>query len=305
MRGACTGCADELQFFQSLHGVESEQLTELAVHAEQLGFAGVTFGDHLVKPAAYEKEYLYSEDGRPPWDPADLDNWTPPYPDPWVAAAALGQVTSNLRFLPYVYVLPMRHPVHVAKQIATAELFAAGRVILGVGAGWLREEFDLVDVRFDSRGRRTDEMLEIIRLLMTGRDVEFEGRIFSLPPSRMRPVPAGPVPVMVGGDSDVALRRAARHDGWLGVDYDDLDRLAAIIGTLDRYRRELGREGEPFDIFAVSKHGVTADGVRRLEDLGVTMTQDYAWLYKGEPFSAVAKKKDSMSRFAEEFITGR
>ena len=293
-----------MKFFQSLHGVEPEQLSELAIHAEQLGFEGVTFGDHLVKPAAYEPDYLYSEDGRPPWDPQELDEWTPPYPDAWVASAALGQVTSRLRFLPYVYVLPMRHPVHVAKQLATADVFAPGRIILGLGAGWLKEEFDLVDVSFETRGVRTDEMLEIIRLLHSGRNVEFKGQAFTLPPSRMRPVPAEPVPVMIGGDSEAALRRAARHDGWLGVDYE-LEQLPPLLDKLDRYRRELGTEREPFEIFAVLKAGVTPDGVRRLEDLGVTMTQDYAWFYRGEPYSPVQKKKDSMSRFAEQFIEHR
>jgi probable F420-dependent oxidoreductase len=290
-----------MKFFQSLHGVEPEQLAELAIHAEQLGFEGVTFGDHLVKPAAYEKDYLYDPDGRPPWDPEHLDDSTPPYPDAWVASAALGMVTSTLRFLPYVYVLPMRHPVHVARQLATAELFAVGRIILGVGAGWLKEEFDLVDLPFDSRGVRTDEMLEIIRLLHSGRDVTFDGRAFSLPPSRMRPVPTAPVPVMVGGDSDPALRRAARHDGWLGVDYER-EALPPVLARLDRYRRELDRAGEPFEIFAVLKEGVTPGGVSYLEELGVTMTQDYAWFYRGEPYSPVGKKKDSMSRFAESFI---
>jgi probable F420-dependent oxidoreductase len=293
-----------MKFFQSLHGVEPEQLSELAIHAERLGFEGVTFGDHLVKPASYEPDYLYSEDGRPPWDPDDLEEWTPPYPDAWVASAALGQVTSRLRFLPYVYVLPMRHPVHVAKQLATADVFAPGRIILGLGAGWLKEEFDLVDVSFETRGIRTDEMLEIIRLLHSGRNVEFEGRVFTLPPSRMRPVPAEHVPVMIGGDSDAALRRAARFDGWLGVDYE-LEQLAPLLDKLNRYRRELGTERARFEVFAVLKAGVSHDGIRRLEDLGVTMTQDYAWFYKGEPYSPVQKKKDSMSRFAEEFIGNR
>jgi probable F420-dependent oxidoreductase len=293
-----------MKFFQSLHGVEPEQLSELAIHAEQLGFEGVTFGDHLVKPASYEPDYLYSEDGRPPWDPEDLDEWTPPYPDAWVASAALGQVTSRLRFLPYVYVLPMRHPVHVAKQLATADVFAPGRIILGLGAGWLKEEFDLVDVSFETRGIRTDEMLEIIRLLHSGRNVEFKGQAFTLPPSRMRPVPAEHVPVMIGGDSEAALRRAARHDGWLGVDYEP-EQLPPLLDQLNRYRRELGTEREPFEIFAVLKAGVSHDGIRRLEDLGVTMTQDYAWFYRGEPYSPVQKKKDSMSRFAEQFIGNR
>jgi probable F420-dependent oxidoreductase len=290
-----------MNFFQSLHGVESEQLTELAIHAESLGYSGVTFGDHLVKPATYAKEYLYADDGRPPWDPADLENWTPPYPDPWVASAALAQVTTTLRFLPYVYVLPLRHPVHVAKQVASAEVFAPGRMILGVGVGWLKEEFELLGLDFAQRGVRTDEMLEVIARLLSGRDVEYQGRMFAMPPVRMRPVPRERVPVMIGGDSEVALRRAARHDGWLGVDYD-LDTLAALIARLQEHRREAGTAARPFEIFAVLKGPLTVDRLQRMRDLGVTITQDYAWLYKGEAYSEVRKKKDDMSRFADEII---
>jgi alkanesulfonate monooxygenase SsuD/methylene tetrahydromethanopterin reductase-like flavin-dependent oxidoreductase (luciferase family) len=195
----------------------------------------------------------------------------------------------------------MREPVTVAKQLATAAFFAEDRVVLGVGAGWLREEFDLVGADWSSRGRRLDEMLEIIALLLSGRDIEFEGRYYTIPTCRMRPVPSRPVPVMVGGHSDVALRRAARFDGWLGVDYE-LDDLGILLRKLHEYRRELGREEEPFEVFAVLKQFPDLDTLRRMADLGVTMTQDYAWFYKGEPYSRPEQKRATMERFAEETI---
>jgi len=187
-----------MKFFQSLHGVESEQLTELALHAEQLGFEGVTFGDHLVKPAAYANEYLYFGGRSPTLGPPQISRtgrrrtrtrgWRVPRWDRSPPHCASSRMSTCL---------PMRHPVHVAKQLATADVFARGRIILGIGAGWLREEFDLVDVSFDERGARTDEMLEIIRLLLSGRDVEFNGRVFLAAPGRMRPVPTQRVPVMI------------------------------------------------------------------------------------------------------------
>jgi probable F420-dependent oxidoreductase len=289
-----------MQFWQSIHGVEPDQLLEVARIADDLGYTGITCGDHLVKPAAYSKAYLYSEDGRPPWDPGDPD-WTPPYADPWILGAVLAQSTRRLRFMPYVYVLPLRDPVMVAKQLATAAFFANNRIILGVGAGWLKEEFELVGADWSSRGRRLDEMLEIIRLLLEGRDVEFHGRHYDLPACRMCPVPTQRVPVMVGGHSDAALRRAARADGWLGVDYE-FDDLVPLVKRLKRYREEAGRTDEPFEIFAVLKRFPDLDTLRRMADMGITMTQDYAWFYKGEPHSSIDHKRATMERFAEKNI---
>lgn len=289
-----------MEFWQSVHGVEPEQLVAVARLADRLGYAGITCGDHLVKPVSYESAYLYSGDGRPPWDPGDPD-WTPPYADPWILGAVLARETERLRFMPYVYVLPLREPVMVAKQLATAAFFASDRIVLGVGAGWLEEEFALVGADWATRGARLDEMLEIIALLHEGGDVEYAGRYYTVPRCRMRPVPARRVPVMVGGHSDSALRRAARHDGWLGVDYT-LDDLAEIVSRLQGYRRELDKHAEPFEIFAVSKGTPDLDTLRRMADLGVTMTQDYAWFYKGTPTSSVEYKRDTMKRFAEETI---
>jgi alkanesulfonate monooxygenase SsuD/methylene tetrahydromethanopterin reductase-like flavin-dependent oxidoreductase (luciferase family) len=203
--------------------------------------------------------------------------------------------------MPYVYVLPLRHPVLVAKQLATAAFFSGNRMVLGIGTGWLGEEFELLDQSWARRGERTDEMLEIIAALITGRDTEYHGRHYDFGAVRMAPVPSAPVPVMVGGHSDAALRRAAGADGWLGIDYD-LDDLAPIIARLNGFRRELGSADRPYDIFAVLKSGLEASSLARLEEMGVTMTQDYAWLYKGTPTSSFEHKRATMERFAEQWI---
>ncbi len=290
-----------MQFWQSVHGVEPDQVIDVARFAEELGYTGITFGDHLVKPTVYEDNYIYSDDGRPPWDPKELEDWTPPYPDAWVLSAVLSQATQRIRFMPYVYVLPLRDPVMVAKQLATAAFYSDNRVILGVGAGWLPEEFEMVSADWHNRGRRMDEMLEIIELLMEGRDVAFQGRHYDLPPSRMRPVPTRPVPVMVGGHSDAALRRAARADGWLGLDYE-VEELERLLPKLEAYRRELGTFNKPYEIFAVSKCGPDLRTLERMAELGVTMTQDYAWFYKGEPYSTLEHKRQTMESFAEHTI---
>lgn len=290
-----------MKFWQSIHGVESEQVIEVARFAEELGYTGITFGDHLVKPAAAAETYPYSDDGRPPWDPEHLEEWTPPYPDPWILAAVLAQATQRIRFMPYVYVLPLRHPVAVAKQLATAAFFSGDRVNLGVGAGWLEDEFKLVGESWRTRGKRMDEMLEIIALLLQGRDVEFQGEYYQIPPCRMRPVPKERVPVLVGGHSEVALRRAARADGWLGVDYE-FDELVPILRRLGQYRSELGTASREFEIFAVLKQPPDLDTLKRMAESGVTMTQDYAWFYKGEPYSPIEHKRETMERYATETI---
>jgi probable F420-dependent oxidoreductase len=290
-----------MKFFQSVDGVEADQLAALAVHADRLGFEGITFGDHLVKPVAYENIYLYSEDGRPPWDPAGEPDWTVPYVDPWTAAAGLGALTQRLRFLPYVYVLPMRHPAIVAKQLATASLFAPGRLLLGVGVGWMREEYALLDVPFEARGARMDEALHVIDGLLAGGGFGFAGRHFAIPTCRMEPIPEERIPILIGGDSDAALRRAARHDGWLGIDYALAD-LAKHVERLAHFRREAGRADAPFEIFAVCKEGLTRETVAAMEKLGVTMTQDYAWQFKGRLRSPLAQKLDDMTRFAETWL---
>lgn len=296
-----------MKFWQSVHGVEPEQLVDVARLADRLGFEGITCGDHLVKPSAYAQSYLYSEDGKPPWDPGD-PAWTPPYADPWILGAVLSQSTKRLRFMPYVYVLPMRDPVMVAKQVATAAFFSGDRIVMGVGAGWLEEEFALVRSEWKTRGARMDEMLAIIALLHEGRDVEYHGRHYDLPRCRMRPVPSKRVPVFVGGHSEAALRRAARHDGWLGVDYE-WDELVPIVRRLLAYRSQAVGDGicatgaaESFEVFAVAKRFPDLDGLRRLADLGVTMTQDYAWFYKGERASTFERKRETMERFAAETI---
>ena len=247
-----------MRFFQSLHEVEPEQLSELAIHAEDLGFEGVTFGDHLVKPASYANDYLYSEDGRPPWDPENLDDWTPPYVDAWVASAALGHVTSRLRFLPYVYVLPMRQPVHVAKQLATADLFAPGRMILGVGAGWLKEEFEALDTPdFDKRGAVTDEWLTIFKQLWTQSPASFTGQFYDYKDIRAEPLPLQKPhpPIWVGGHSRAALRRTAKHgNGWhpvgaIAASPLPPDEMRTHLATLKQMTEAEGRD---FGVLTIS-----------------------------------------------------
>ncbi len=143
---------------------------------------------------------------------------------------AMSSITRRLRFSNAIYVAPARPLLEVAKQVATASVISEGRVSLAVGAGWMREEFDLLGQDFSNRGKRLDEMIPALRALWQGGWVSWNGRYYQVPELMLEPHPPTPVPILCGGESEVALRRAARLcDGWVGTAYawDDAVRLRA------------------------------------------------------------------------------
>src|SRR5439155_1740265 len=150
--------------------------------------------------------YPYTPDGSPPFTPGT------PWPDPWVLIGAMAAVTTRLRFMTNVYVAPARNPFLVAKQVGTAAVLSGDRVALGVGAGWMREEFEQLGQPFGDRGRRLDEMIEVVRALWRGGMVEHHGEHYDFHRLQMSPVPAAPVPIYCGGQSRRAIERASRLD---------------------------------------------------------------------------------------------
>lgn len=281
-----------MQVFQILSRTPTRELLELAAFAESLGFAGIGLSDHLVRPREIASRYPYAADGRMEAGTAT------PYPDCWVTIGALAQVTTRVRFLTSVYVLPLRDPFSVAKAVSTAAVLANERVVLGVGVGWMAEEFALTGQRFAARGRRTDEMLEVMGKLFTGEMVEHHGEFYDFAELQMQPVPTRRPLVWVGGESAPALRRAARCDGWLGIHYgfeEALDRLAA----LRKIRREVGRENADFDIALALRDLPDRDVRLRLEEAGMTI------LLHPAPWSAdptgisLAERRSALERAAE------
>jgi probable F420-dependent oxidoreductase len=255
-----------LKIWMILPFVSPTELPALALAAEAAGVTGVGIGDHACIPAAVTSSYPY----------ADIAFSVPariPFPDPMVVAAALGAVTTTLRFTTSVLLLPLRDPILLAKQVATASALTGGRVELGGGVGWMREEYDAMSVPFQRRGSRMDEMLTILRRLWTGDFVEHHGEHFSFAPVAVNPAPAGYVPIHIGGHSDAAFRRAARlGDGWVGVD-PTVDELASIMPRLETARRQADALGRPFEIrTGVNTAGRPFDArmVRTLARLGVT-----------------------------------
>ncbi len=283
-----------MKFWQVLSFAEPEQLPELAQIAEEVGFEGVMLSDHLFVPATLESRYPYGE--RPVFD---VDT---PWPDPWVTIGAMAALTERLRFATLVQILPLRHPIEIAKAVGTAALLSGGRVALGTGAGWIREEFDALGVDFATRGRRYDEMLDVMRALWRGEMVEHHGEHFDFPRILMRPAPPAPVPIWIGGASAPALRRAARlGDGWLGTGQSP-DEVLACLSELARLRREAGRAEEPFEAIAPLAVEPTPDVLTRLAEAGLTGTTAWPFTYALGPRSSAAAKRAVMERFAEGVI---
>ncbi len=272
-------------------------LTALAPVADDCGWHAMSFSDHVVNPETINTPYPYTEDGSRRWPP--FTDW----PDPWVMIGALSTITRRLRFTNNIFVLPMRNPYLVAKAVSTAAIVSDNRITPAFGVGWSRDEFELMQQDFHTRGKRTDEMLEIMRLLWTGEMVEYNGNHYQFGPMEMNPAPTAPVPIWIGGISDPAMKRAARlADGWV----TDLQTSEEIIGCIERigdWRREYGRENEPFEVMATPSDAWDADGYRRLQDAGVTHILTMPWPFYHGDSQALEHKIDGIRRFADDIIS--
>ena len=284
-----------MEFWQAIAFTEADQLTDFARCAEACGFDGVTSGDHFCTPAEIRSPYPYTAD-RKPWVLPEA-----PVPDPLMLAAALAQVTERLRFMPTAYVLPMREPLVAAKSIATAAVLSKGRLVLGVGVGWMKEEFQAAGQDFHTRGRRTDEALELIATLFRGGMQEHHGAFYDLPRLQISPVPSQPVPILIGGHSEAAFRRAARFDGWIGSHYD-ANEARHHVERFRKLRAELGLEGAAPQAVVALEKATDVDELRRLEDAGITGVIQMPLLYDGQPSPSFDAKRSAMERFANECI---
>ncbi len=275
--------------------IPTEQLVPLAVAAEEAGFSAMAFPDHVVHPEKLGKPYPYTEDGKRRWEAFT------PWPDPWVTIGALAQATTTLRFTNNVFVLAMRNPFIAAKMISTAAVLSRGRVGLTIGVGWSDTEYELMGQAFRNRGKRTDEMIEILRKLWTGEMVEHHGDFYDFERLEMNPTPPSRIPIWVGGISDPALRRAARNDGWLS-DLQSTQDIADSIAKVRQYRAELGRENEPLDVMASASDAADLDGYRRLGDAGVTYVLTVPWVFYHGATDDLDKKIDGAKRYGEDVI---
>ncbi|MCB0978215.1 MAG: TIGR03619 family F420-dependent LLM class oxidoreductase [Acidimicrobiales bacterium] len=271
-----------------------EELAPIAKAADAAGYWGLALADHVVNIEEIRTPYPYTADGSRRWEPFT------PWLDPFVTIGALGAVTENLHFLTNIFVLPMRNPFPVAKAIATASVLTGGRVSLGAGMGWCEDEFELLDQPFARRGKRADEMIDVMRALWAGGWVEHHGEFYDFPRLEMTPAPPSQVPIYVGGMSEVALKRAARNDGWIS-DLISTEQAADYRARIDAHREELGRT-EDFSMFVSLNDAVTVDQFRRAEEVGVTDLITMPWAYYGGFAVPLADKLAAIDRFAEEVL---
>jgi probable F420-dependent oxidoreductase len=240
-------------------------LVPFARHAEGLGFDSIFLADHIVFPADKKEPYPYTSSGAYPWD-----NDATQLPEPLSVMAFLAGATTTMRFGTAVLVLPQRHPILLAKQLATIDRLAGGRIELGIGAGWLRDEFEVLGYSFDDRGARTDEWIEVLRTLWRDPVASHRGAHLSFDDVRLttHPVQAGGVPIIVGGHSPPALRRAgALGDGFLPAFSIEQD-PAGYAAHWATVRRHAGEAGRSVDAVALHGFGATRAGAETLEELG-------------------------------------
>jgi alkanesulfonate monooxygenase SsuD/methylene tetrahydromethanopterin reductase-like flavin-dependent oxidoreductase (luciferase family) len=212
-------------------------------------------------------------------------------------------VTSTLRYYTNVMKLGSRNPLLLARQVGSVATLTNNRFGFGVGIGWAPEEFEWCGQPYAKRGKRVDEMIEVMKLVLSGGMVEFHGEFYDFDKLQMSPAPSEPVPFYVGGHTDVALKRAAKvGDGWTSAMMTG-DQLAETIGKLNALRAEFGRDDKPFEFQAVCVDKFGVDGHRELAEAGVTDNIVIPWLFEGLSFDApLEKKKDSLKRFADTYI---
>ncbi len=268
----------------------------LAIAAEQSGWTSFVVPDSICYPEVSDSRYPYTPDGNREF----LED--KPFIEPFSLIPALAAVTERLRFTTFVVKLPIRNPVLVAKSAHSLAAITGNRFGFGVGLSPWPEDFQVTGQDWKSRGHRMDEMIEIIRGLGRGDYFEYHGEHYEIPSIKICPVATQPLPILIGGHAEPALRRAARlGDGWMhaGGAQESLEQLLRRLGEL---RREYGRESVPFEIHVISLDAYTVDGVRRLEDLGVTdAIVGFRNAYEKDTMP-LAQKTDALRRFADQVI---
>lgn len=276
---------------------DPKQYCTLAIEAELAGYDSFAVPESILYPQESTSKYPSTPDG----DREFLDG--KPFIDPFVLMGALGAVTEKLRFATFVVKLPMRHPVLAAKQATSVAVMTDNRLSFGIGLSPWPDDFAALGIPWERRGKRLDESIEILRGLQTGEYFGFHGEIFDLDPIKLCPAPTKPIPILIGGHSDAALRRAARTgDGWMHGGGGQATDFEAAIARIQELRKEYGREEEPFEIHVISMDAYKPDGIKRLEDLGVTDAIVGFRNAYGADAMTLQDKIDALKGFADSVI---
>jgi probable F420-dependent oxidoreductase len=268
----------------------------LARALDEAGWTSFVVPDSICYPEVSDSKYPYTPDGNREFLSGK------PFLEPFSLIPAMAAVTEKLRFTTFVVKLPIRHPVLVAKSVSSVAVLTGNRFGFGVGLSPWPEDYQVCGERWQGRGKRMDEMIEIIRGLLRGDFYQFHGKYYDIPSIRICPVPDKPLPILIGGHSEAALRRAAKlSDGWMHAGGDEGE-MKAMIEKIHAMRRDFGRDKEPFEVHVISILGYSLDGIRQLEDMGVTdVIVGFRDAYNG-PDQPLQEKIDAIRRYAADVI---
>jgi len=265
--------------FGSSIGIDSESSLELCKRAEAVGFDSVWCGEHVIWPTQIDSPYPYSPDGVMPGD------FETSVADPLIWLAYVAAAAPTLRLGTCVLILPQHNPLILAKAVATLDHLSGGRVDLGVGVGWMKEEFDALGVEWPRRGARTDEYLEAMQALWAGPEATFSGEFVNFPAVTCNPRPVGgTVPIVTGGDSPIAIRRAARVANGYFPGSIDPEKLRSLIAQLGEEAEAVGRSIDDIEINAmlITDYSNPAAGVEQFEEIGINRVMVPGFFFGGE-----------------------
>ena len=286
-----------MKFGTSLMGIRTRDYAEVASCFERAGFESVWVPEHLAFPTEMPPTYPYSESGLPM-----VDVKTPCY-DPWVLLSYLACATSTIRLGTNVCILPLRHPLQMARSVVTLDRLSGGRVTIGAGVGWLEDEFAWTGQDFHDRGRRTDDIIRIFRRLWSDEVIEEHSEFYDFGPLHFEPKPlqkAG-IPIEIGGSSRPALRRAGMiGDGWLEVGARDFDEFTANLAIVLDARRDAERGDHTFEITVGSALAPDLESMQRARDLGATRIMASPW--QGGAAVSPAEAREWADRYADEIM---
>ncbi|MEM1436719.1 MAG: LLM class F420-dependent oxidoreductase [Pseudomonadota bacterium] len=279
--------------FGSSIAIDGGATLELCRLAEQVGFESIWGGEHVIMPDSIVSKYPYTADGKIPAEPDT------PIPDPliWLAYAAAAAPT--LRLGTCILIVPQRNPLILAKELATLDQLSGGRVELGLGVGWMKEEFDALGVPWERRGARNDEYIAAMRALWSAPHAEFHGDFVDFEPVTCSPRPVnGNIPVLVGGDTEAAIRRAVKiADGYFPGE-GDVERLEALLGRVRKALAEADRSADSLEVNVMfgAQMADPIAGVEQLASLGVSRIMVPAFFFAGPG------GLERMSAFGEQVI---